>query len=318
MKQMISELVVNEEVVSFFFVSETPLAKKSKRGKEYLCLKLQDKTGVVDGRVWGYPAGFDPTTVVRGSFLKVKAQVSEWQDVLQLQIGQIRLVLESDGIDLGDFFERSEIPPEELYEELHELLLYSGAMPDEFLMKITRGLLENNKEKLLLAPAGKSVHHAYIGGLLTHVLSMCQVAIPICKHYGLNQSLVLAACVAHDIGKIWELDFPVGISYTVQGTLLGHITIGMEMVSRQADTVGCPQKTKMALMHLVASHHSLLAYGSPKIPMMREALIFALIDQMDAKNAICDKAVKKGVDAVGMTEFVRELEGPLYVFKEDE
>lgn len=317
MKTMVSELTVNTQVLSFFFVSEPPQVRKTKKDKDYMCLKLQDKTGLVDGRVWDYPQGFDPASIKKGSFIKIKAQVSEYNDVTQLAIDAIRLANDGDALELGDFFERCERDPRDMWNELFYIV--ERSMPDTSKIKeLLINLYEENKEKILQAPAAKSTHHAYLGGLLEHVLSMATVATPICDHYRVNKELVVAACMLHDIGKIHELTFPIGISYSIEGTLLGHISMGMEMVSRAIDKVeDFPPKMRMALLHLIASHHGLLEYGSPKVPLMKEAVVFHLIDMLDAKAMICDKAIKKGLDDIGLTEWVKELGGPLYVLRED-
>ncbi len=316
MKSMVSDLVTNEEVTSFFFVPELPQIRKSKKDRDYVCLKLQDKTGTIDGRIWDIPPGLDATKIAKNSFVKLRGQVTEWQEVKQVSISQLRIVDVSDDVELGDFFERSERDPRDMLSEL--CLLLDQNVDDYHVMTLMTAILSNNQEKLLQAPAAKSVHHAYIGGLLEHMLSMTKIAIPICKHYDLNNGLVLAACVLHDIGKIHELTFPIGIGYSLEGTLLGHISIGMQMASDEIGKIkGFPQITRMALLHLVASHHGLLEYGSPKVPLMREAIAFHLIDMLDAQMAICARALKKGVDDLGLTEWVKELGGPLYAMKEE-
>jgi 3'-5' exoribonuclease len=312
MKQMVDELVVNEQATTFFFVPETPIVRKSKKDKPYLCLKLQDKTGIVDGRVWDYPNGFDPLAIKKGSFIKVKASVGEWNDVMQLSIENIRLVVPADEVDFGDFFERSVRDPQDMADELVDL--WSAQTGISHVYNLMMNILIKYKDKILEAPAGKTLHHAYIGGLVEHVLSMSQVAIPICEHYRVDKDLILAACFLHDIGKIQELTYPVGIGYSVEGNLLGHITLGMDMVSREIDNVeGFPHKTKVALLHLIASHHGLMEYGSPRVPLMKEAVVFHLVDALDAKTALCDRIIKKGTDDTGTTEWVKELGGPMFV-----
>src|SRR5690348_12168610 len=121
MKPMVSEFVVNEEVVTFLFVSETPQVRQTKKDKPYLCLKLQDKTGAIDARVWEMPTDLDPNKL-KSAVIKVRGQVTEWQDIRQLTISQMRVVNQDDQYDLGDFFERSERDPEEMFNELHDLL----------------------------------------------------------------------------------------------------------------------------------------------------------------------------------------------------
>lgn len=310
MKSMISELVVNEEVTSYFLVSELPQVRKNKRDKDYLCLKIQDKTGNMEARVWDIPPNLDPKSLVAGSIVKVQGQVSKWNEEVQLTIKQIRLINEADQIDLVDFFERSERDPEEMWSEL--LHIVDMNIVDEKILTLIRRILLKNKEDFCKAPAAKSVHHAYVGGLLEHVLSLCNTAIVVSQRYNLKIDLMLAASILHDIGKVVELTYPV-IGYSVEGTLIGHISIGMMMVAKAIDEVeNFEPKLKMTILHLMASHHGTLAWGSPRVPLMKEAIAFHLIDSLDAKLATCDKAMKKGISAEGMTEWVKELEGPLF------
>lgn len=311
MKAYISDLVANEEVISFFLVSELPQVRKTKKDKPYLCLKLQDKTGDLECRMWDIPTTLDPNSLVAGSIVKVQAMVSVWNDENQLQISQMRLTNESDELELGDFYERSERPPAEMLSELIDVV--ANSLPAESQIKhLIWKVLEQNRSAFLEAPAGKSVHHNYIGGLLEHVLSLCHTAQVVSPRYGLRLDLMLAACIFHDIGKVRELTYPV-MGYTVEGNLIGHVSIGMMMVAKAMDEVGdFDPKLRIEVMHLIVSHHGLLEWGSPKIPLMKEAIAFHLIDAMDAKMAICDRAFKKGVDAQGLTEWSKSLGGPLY------
>jgi 3'-5' exoribonuclease len=221
------------------------------------------------------------------------------------------LAEDADAIDLGDFFERSEQDPQEMFAELMDLLEVN--IKDGPLKQLVVELLQENKIKFCQAPAAKTTHHAYIGGLLTHVLSMARAAIPICEHYGLNKELVIGGVVCHDVGKLAELNFDIGISYSLEGTLLGHVAIGMQMVADKIKQISeFPQQTKIALLHLVASHHGLLAYSAIRVPLTKEALCLHLLDMLDSRLAICDRALKGGVNEEGLTAWVKEMDGPLW------
>lgn len=309
MKPYVVDLVVNEEVTSFFLVSEAPQVRKSKRGSDYLCIKLQDKTGGIDGRVWDIPAALEIDKLIPGAIVKVQGQVTAWNEENQIGIKQIRFAVESDQVEVGDFYERSERDPVDMFEDLCSMI----QLPDnDSVRTLLSHLLIDNRDKLLFAPAAKTVHHNYIGGLLEHMLSLCQTALVISKRYKLRTDLMLAACVLHDIGKIHELTYPV-ISYSVEGTLLGHIQIGFDMVSKAMDQIQeFPPVLRMEVLHMIVSHHGQLEWGSPKLPLMREAIAFHLIDMVDAKMAMCDRAIKKKVNADGMTDWVKELGGPIF------
>jgi 3'-5' exoribonuclease len=315
MKPYVSDLLPNVEVTSFFLVADLPQVRKNKNDKDYASLELCDKTGKIDARLWDIPPGLDVNSL-KGQFVKVKGNVTEWAGKNQVSILQIRVVGEADEFDVGDFFERSKRPPGDMYHELHELLFFNVGLSKP-IDDLLRMVLEGNKEAFCTAPAAKSVHHNYIGGLLEHVLSMCHMAVQVQAHYDLNGPLLLAGCVLHDIGKIRELTYPIG-GYTLEGTLLGHISIGMQMVAKAMDDVGdFPQNLKIAVLHLIASHHGILAWGSPKVPLMREALALHLIDMLDSKIAICNKAITGGLDDKGLTQWVKELEGPIFALGEN-
>ena len=314
MKTYISEFAPKLEVTSFFLVSDPPVVRQSKKKQDYLCLKLFDKTGEVDSRVWDIPKELDVSTL-KNCIVKVQGTVDEWKDELQFQVSKIRLVVEEDGVDMADFFERSERDPEEMFTEL--LTFVDRNVPNIYLGELLGFMLTQNATNFKLAPAGKSVHHAYLGGLLEHSLSLCELAIPLCVKYFLDPSLMIAACILHDIGKTRELSYTMGTRYTVEGNLLGHISIGMMMVSHAiAELPDFPPNLKMSLLHLIASHHGLLEYGSPKIPLTKEAIAFNLCDLMDSKMAMCDRILKKGVDAEGLADWSKEIGGMLWRMQE--
>lgn len=315
MKQMISNLIPNQEVMSFFLITDLPQVRKNKKGTDYACFELVDKSGKIDARLWDVPPGLDVNSLKK-VIVKVRGITSEWDGKLQVSISQIRRVEESDGVDLGDFFERSERDPEEMWKELRHILATN--LTEIPVVQLLSAIFEENELSFKRAPAAMKVHHAYIGGLLEHVLDMCKVAIPICENYGLSKDLVLAGCVLHDVGKIFELTYDFGIGYSVEGTLVGHIGQGMVLVSEAIRKIdGFPSQMKMAIMHLVVSHHGLTSWGSPRVPLMRESICLHLIDMLSSKMGICARAAKSGISAEGLTEWVKELEGPLFVMKED-
>lgn len=315
MKQMICSLVPNQEVASYFLIADLPQVRKSKKGSDYLCLELVDASGKVDARLWDIPAGLDVNSLKK-VIVKIKGMTSEWDGKLQVSISQIRKVEESDGVDLGDFFERSKRDPEEMWSELIQIV---GGITNGYVRQLLFDVLRENEVSFKRAPAAMKVHHAYIGGLLEHVLDMCKVALPICENYGLSKDLVLAGCVLHDVGKIFELTYDFGIGYSVEGTLIGHISQGVVLVSEAIRKIdGFPSQMKMAIMHLLIAHHGATAWGSPRVPLMREAICLHLIDMLSSKMGICARAAKSGISTEGLTEWVKELEGPLWIMSWEE
>ncbi len=305
--QYVSQLVEGSQVMDYFLVSAASI-RKTKRDKDYLSLTIVDKTGEMEARVWDIPKELDPTTIVERTFVKVRGSISEYMDKLQMSITQIRPA-EIGEFEFEDFFRRSERDPEEMYDELVNLLTHHLCGET---WKLLLYILKENKEKVLLAPAAMSVHHCFLGGLLEHVLSMTKLGVQVCEHYSLRKDLVLAACVLHDIGKTRELTYDMGIGYSPEGTLIGHIPIGMMMVSKACEELAIDSRLKMELLHMVASHHGTLAWGSPKIPAFKEAIAFHLIDSMDSKMEICNEVLRNDKAQGEFTAFSKYLETFVY------
>jgi 3'-5' exoribonuclease len=310
MKTYVKDLEVNSEVVSYFLVVDLPQVRKSKKDTDYWCFKLVDKTGEVDARLWEVPQGLEPSTFQK-TFVKVRGQVSEWAGQKQVAVSQIRQVGADDPVDPVDFFQRSEREPEEMFSELMQIV---GGVEGGYIRTLLFNILKKNKEKFCLAPAAKSIHHNYLGGLLEHSLSLCKTSLMLSDRYNLNRDLMVAACILHDIGKVKEMSYSMGIGYTIEGSLLGHISIGMVEVATAMDDLGeFPGELRIAILHLIASHHGALAWGSPRVPLMREAIAFHLCDMIDSKMAICDRVLKDGISPEGLGAWSKELEGQLWV-----
>ena len=316
MKSYIADFVSGDEVTSYFLVSDAPTVRKSKKDTEYASFELLDKTGKIDARLWTIPPGLDLSLLAK-IIVKVSGQVSEWKDQKQISVAKIRLSTKEDNVDLTDFFECSPFSVEEMWDQLWDLLFHGvkhvPGVTNPFVSSLLLNLLRENKENFCKAPAAKGVHHAYLGGLLEHTLSLCKTTLLVSERYDLDRSLMLAACVLHDIGKIRELTYDMGLGYSVEGSLIGHISIGMTMVSEAVNVIeNFPQNLKILLLHLIVSHHGLLAYGSPKIPATKEAIAFHLIDMLDSKMGICDRIAKEGFNSEGMSAWSKHLETPLF------
>jgi len=173
---------------------------------------------------------------------------------------------------------------EKLYEQV---LGFVEEIKNPWLKKLTSKILTdpNNVARFKRAPAAKVMHHAYIGGLIEHVVGLCGLAKQIAAHYSeLDVDLLLTAALLHDIGKLDELCYERAVSYTAEGQLLGHITMELESVSKEMDAIeGFPEKLKTVVQHILISHHGEYEFGSPKLPMIREALAFHYMDDLDSK-----------------------------------
>ncbi|MGH9640140.1 MAG: HD domain-containing protein, partial [Bryobacteraceae bacterium] len=219
----------------------------------------------------------------RDDFVKVKALMQVYQNRPQLTLHRLRR-LEDHEVDFADFFPCSERDPEEMFAELRGVIAGIG---NEHL----RALLESifSDERLAaaykIAPAAKNIHHARRGGLIEHVLSLCELCQAMAAHYkNIDRDLLLTGAILHDIGKTEELSYTRSFGYSADGQLLGHIVIGLRMVGSKVDRMpSFPPKLRTLVEHLIVSHHGVLEFGSPKVPAFPEALLLHHLDNLDSK-----------------------------------
>lgn len=276
----INELQPNQNVEGVFVVTYKEVRQK-KTGEPFLALTLADRTGDLDAKMWDNAAEV-MSTFALNDFIRVKGATQVFQNRLQFTIHKLKVVAESE-VDLGDFQPASSRDRDEMFEEL---MGYVMSMTNPHLKSLLQALLADPTvaQAYRNAPAAKSVHHAWIGGLIEHVLSLCALARFASAHYKLDGDLVLTGVILHDIGKIHELEFSRAVRYGDQGQLLGHIEIGTQMVTAQiAKMSNFPPRLRDLIVHMILSHHGQLEFGSPKVPVFQEALLLHLLDNMDSK-----------------------------------
>jgi 3'-5' exoribonuclease len=280
-KIFINELKKGQVVESVFHVREKVLSK-TKTGNPYLSIRLADRTGEVEGRVWENAADFAPLFEAH-DFIKVRAEVDEFQGTTQLRILKMRKCQEAE-IQLDDFLPKT---PRDIDEMFSELKRIASDVHHPFLRMLLDAFFadENFVIKFKLAPAAKAAHHVYIGGLLEHTLSVVQLILLVGPRYkGINQELLITGGILHDIGKISELSFDRSFDYTDPGRLLGHITLTVEMFDEKIRAIPeFPQDLALLLKHILLSHHGEYDFGSPKRPKTLEALLLHHLDDLDAK-----------------------------------
>ena len=279
----VTDLNSEQSITTFFLVHEKEI-RNTREGKPYLRLELGDRSGTIEARMWDQ---FDVAIrdINRDDFVKVQARVEIYKNRPQLSLQQLRLA-KPEEIDLADFLLHTKEDVGKLYAQLLE---YANAIANPWLKKLVTGIVSNPEiaAKYKRAPAAKVMHHAYLGGLIEHVASLCSLAKQIAAHYPeLDVDLLLTAAILHDVGKLDELCYDRAIAYTVEGQLLGHIMMEFETVSKAMDALeGFPPALKTVVQHLLISHHGQYEFGSPKLPMIREALVFHYLDDLDSKLA---------------------------------
>jgi 3'-5' exoribonuclease len=257
----------NKTITSSFIVAAKQV-KPKKTGEPYLALTLSDRTGHLDAKMWDNVAeAMD--SFEQDDIIKVKGLINKYNSRFQLTIHKLRKMGESE-VDFGDYLPKCSSDIDELWTTLQEFVA-SIQNPD--------------LKALRQAPAAKTLHHAYIGGLLEHVVSLMKSCDLVCRHYAeVNRDLVIAGAFLHDIGKIHELSYARSFSYTTRGQLLGHMIIELEMLqAKVASLPGFPDELKILLEHLIISHHGEYEFGSPKLPMFPEALLLHYLDDLDSK-----------------------------------
>jgi 3'-5' exoribonuclease len=285
----ITDLVGEQTITTFFLVHEKEI-RNTREGRTYLRLSLGDRSGTIEARMWDLfeaPA----KDISRDDFVKVQARVEIYRDRPQLALQQIRIA-KPDEIDLADFLPHTK---EDVGKMWQQLLDFSSSISNPWLQKLTQSMLNDPAiaERYKRAPAAKVMHHAFIGGLLEHVIGLCGLATQIAAHYPeLDVNLLLTAAILHDVGKLDELCYERAIGYTAEGQLLGHIVMEIDTVSRAIDAIpSFPSALKTVVQHLLISHHGQYEFGSPKLPMIREALVFHYMDDLDSKLAAVRSAL---------------------------
>jgi 3'-5' exoribonuclease len=288
----VTDLGSEQSITTFFLVHEKEI-RNTREGKSYLRLELGDRSGTIEARMWDL---FETIAkdINRDDFVKVQARVEIYRNKPQLALQQVRRA-KPEEIDLIDFLPHTKENVDAMYVSL---LDYAQSIRNTWLKTLVIGIVTDPQvaSRYKRAPAAKVMHHAFIGGLLEHVVGLCGLAQQLAAHYSeLNLDLLLTAAILHDVGKLDELCYERAIGYTTEGQLLGHIVMELETVSRAIDAIpGFPAPLKTVVQHLLISHHGEYEFGSPKLPMIREALVFHFMDNLDSKIAAVRAALASG------------------------
>lgn len=256
----------------------------AKNGKAYLRLSLADRTGKIEARMWDNFVEIEKTFSC-DDVVHARGRIDVYQDEPQLMLDQILVAAETD-YTLADFLPHTKKDVPQLFSQLQQEIL---AVRNPWLSRLLACFVDNPEiaAKLKRAPAAMTMHHAYLGGLLEHIVSLCELAKKVAQHYPeIDSDLLLVGVVLHDIGKIEELSYKRAIGYTTEGQLLGHIVIGLRMVQEQIAAIPeFPRPLAVLVEHLIVSHHGSHEFGSPKLPAVREAVLLNHLDDLDSKMA---------------------------------
>jgi 3'-5' exoribonuclease len=277
----VNELEPNKLITTSFLVHSKEIRQK-KSGELYLSLLLADRTGELDAKMWDNVAevidAFD-----RDDFVRVKGLVQIFHNRPQMTIHKMRRMDDSE-IDFGDYFPSSRRSQDEMWLELRGIV---AGITNVHLKGLLDAVLDDEEinTRYRRAPAAKHIHHAFLGGLIEHVLSLCGLAGLAAQHYSfVDRDLLLTGVILHDLGKIYELNYERGFSYSSEGQLLGHIHIGLRIVSDKLRGLPLfPPALRSMVEHMILSHHGKLEFGSPKVPQFPEALLLHHLDDMDSK-----------------------------------
>lgn len=310
---MVADLASRENrEITGFFAAGSKQVRTGRDGARYFALTLVDRTGQIEARMWEID---DAGEFEAGDVVKVLGDVGRFNERLQIKVKKIRRAAAGE-FELGDFLPQSERDIGEMWVELQG---WVASFRDPDLKALVEAFLNDAEiaAGLRRAPAAKSMHHAWIGGLLEHILSLMSICELAAHHYkNVDRDLLLTGVVLHDIGKLRELSWGTSFDYTLEGQLLGHITIGIGMIEQKIAGIGdFPAAKRLLVEHLVLSHHGEYEFGSPKLPMTPEAIVLHYLDNLDAKmqtvRGELEKAEASGRAAGEMTEWVRPLERQL-------
>lgn len=281
----INEFKTDQEI-SMFLLLDNVIRGVAASGKPYLTLYLKDKTGSIDGKIWEVKEE-DSENLKSGKMIHVEGTLLDYRGKLQLKIKNYRMATDSDNIDIQDYIQTAPVPKDVMISELNYFLKEIG---NDNLRTVTIELLNKYKKQFISYPAAKSMHHDFYSGLIYHTTTMLKIAKALVAIYpSLNKDLLYSGIILHDLGKTIELSGPVGTSYTLEGELLGHIVIMSDEVARMADKLGIEAEEITLLRHMILAHHGKYEFGSPKLPMIKEAEMIHFIDNIDARMMMFEK-----------------------------
>ena len=277
----LQDIKPGDKIASSFLVAEKNMAF-SQKGSAYLNVRLKDKTGEIESKVWDNAVALDQV-FKKGDIVYMEGRAQTYRNALQISIITIKPCAPQD-VDPSDYLPVSKIDSTAMFQDI---LAYIDEISSEPIKKLLIAFFYDEKTADLFrrAPAAKGFHHIYLGGLLEHTLSVVRLLDHAAKHYPqLNRDLLIAGGILHDIGKIYEFSYDGLIAYSDEGRMIGHLVMGVEMIDKKIEAIpDFPVQLALELRHIILSHHGEFEYGSPKRPKTMEALVIHFMDDLDAK-----------------------------------
>ena len=271
----------NQTITTTFVVASKQI-KPKKTGDLYIALTLADRTGQIEAKIWDN-VNECLDVFEQDDFVKVKGLLNKYNNRFQLTIHKVRRCDEHE-VDFSDYLPKTDKNVDELWQTLGEFV---DTFQNGQLKSLLRAFMADPEieHRYKNAPAAKSLHHAFVGGLLDHVVSLFRSCDLVARNYPqIDRDLLMSGAFLHDIGKLHELSYARSISYTTSGQLLGHMIIELEMLHAKIALVpGFSDELKILLEHMIISHHGQYEFGSPKLPMFPEALMLHYLDDLDSK-----------------------------------
>ncbi len=308
MSVRIAELSDGQTIESFFLIAGVREAA-TRSGSLYLTVDLRDRTGNVAGRIWD-PAAVCPSGITEFGPYLVSGRVDSYRGTLQLVISGLSKLDPTDQ-QLAEMVKTSQWSPKALVGEIRDHV--RDHVRSRSVHRLLLAVIDHPEvtDRLPISPAAVTNHHAFVGGLVEHTLSMLRLATIVADHYSayypgmIDRDILIAGVICHDLGKIWELSQDLAPSYTDDGQLLGHIPMAANFVAQVAEEIGeIPPELVREVQHMILSHHGRLEYGSPVVPRTIEAMLLHFIDQMDSKT----NQIVSNLGEPGWSDWVRGMD----------
>lgn len=284
---MISEFVEHDHILGQFLVGNISRGVNAS-GSPYLNIELRDSSGSISGKKWDV-FNDDENIFTIGNVVLIEGEIIKYKESLQMKVLSGEKV-DINEIDVAKFIKAPPVPKEELIKRFNA---HVDSISNEDCKKILNYLINRLSPNLFDYPAAVSVHHDYASGLLMHTVSMADVGLFLADYYpNINKDILLTGILLHDMGKCIEFEGPVIYKYSLQGKLLGHISIMASEIRHAAEELELTGETPILLEHMVLAHHGQHEFGSPVLPLTKEALLLSLIDNIDSKMVILEKALE--------------------------